>query len=240
MVSACDEAENMMQEELPQYANVSMENRIHKGISFGTVIDLSSPLFKRHPRLYYDLITFCVVGLTYVLVTCLGWTFFNWESLSCYKQNSHGQIESLKYSALPHLMSPFMENITPQECSDISESTYDFGDATFDILCDTAFTRTLCLQVTYTTSFTDCINACINWESTTPCVGIQWEYGTNGPEEGSLCTLFWNMTGNEIQKFGIDTARLRTGEPVVCQSLEVETHFLSGTIVKYLSQYMNP
>jgi hypothetical protein len=107
----------------------------------------------------------------------------------------------------------FHKNIKRGEgCSEINNATsYQTEGALFDILCNTQFDHTQFLQVTYATNFTDCLDNCINSNTITPCIGIQWEYQSYGPpplEVGSsLCYLLWNMS-NATENARFDSARL--------------------------------
>ena len=78
-------------------------------------------------------------------------------------------------------------------------STYTYGSTTFNVTCDTSFTfvSEQALQITFTDTIEDCMNACVDFDGLAPCTAIQYdETGENiGPHGGDLCYLLWN-TGN--------------------------------------------
>lgn len=103
--------------------------------------------------------------------------------------------------------------------SAINGSVYQAEGGTFDILWNVSFYHTDFIQLLYVENFTDCMNECLNWADVTPCVGVQWQAATSGPEGGALCYLLWTMEGPGSLDTTKDSARLRNPveiSPPVC------------------------
>jgi hypothetical protein len=96
--------------------------------------------------------------------------------------------------------------------SEITQSPYTTPDGlTFDIQCNTSYINTQFLDVTYTTNFSTCIDACVKWDESIPCVGVQWDHETVSYQGNTyLCYLLWDTSANTTQHDPqIDSARLR-------------------------------
>jgi hypothetical protein len=71
-------------------------------------------------------------------------------------------------------------------------------------LCGIEFTdvNQQAVQLTYTPSYDDCVIACVELDTTAPCVGLQYDVTTEGPG-GNLCYLLWSLAGpkdNQLSK----------------------------------------
>jgi hypothetical protein len=112
------------------------------------------------------------------------------------------------------ICSPLNQRITKRStgssCQGLKNSTYTTNGATFDVLCNTVFSYEGYLDVEYTNTFTECVDICATYESTVPCIGIEYESGVGGPTGQNLCYMLWNLTdetGNGT--VGTDGARLQ-------------------------------
>lgn len=115
---------------------------------------------------------------------------------------------SCTWSVLHHSDHRSSEKNT-QECSQLGNgTTYSLGDLAIPIkpLCNQGFDYTQVQSVVYVDSYLDCLSACINIQSVWPCVGIQFENGTIGPNGGSMCWLLWNSTTNSTVNNDADSA----------------------------------
>lgn len=100
--------------------------------------------------------------------------------------------------------------------SEITQSPYTTSDGTtFDLQCNTSYTNTQFLDITYTTNFSSCMEACVKWDEAVPCVGVQWDHETLSYQGNNyLCYLLWDMSGNSTEEDQIDSAKIRTASPV--------------------------
>src|SRR2546423_2307444 len=122
----------------------------------------------------------------------------------------------------PHSSHTLSKRSTASSCTGLNSSTYktDSG-ATFDVLCSTGSSYEGVLEVLYMSAFTDCVTSCATYESTSPCIGIQYEPSVAGPNGLSLCYLLWNMTGAGNGSDIVDSARLQTSALVCVSSCAV-------------------
>jgi hypothetical protein len=69
-------------------------------------------------------------------------------------------------------------------------------------LCDQAFDSSKILQITYTKTFSDCLDACSDFYQSAPCVGVQYGpgNGTVGEAGLNICYLMWNMNISNLTK----------------------------------------
>jgi hypothetical protein len=82
-------------------------------------------------------------------------------------------------------------------CSEISGSTFVSNMTTFQLQCDTTYDHSDYIFVDYTTSFAECMDNCITFDSSVPCIAVAWEQGVHGPagpEGGNLCYGLVNTT----------------------------------------------
>lgn len=106
---------------------------------------------------------------------------------------------------------------------------------TFDILCDTDFgssTGNNALQISYTTDFPTCINACVTWNKmrSQKCVGVTWEeaYGPLGVDGGRECRYFWTLIGNFASP-GTDSAFIQDSISPTVRSYVIDNSELMKT-----------
>jgi hypothetical protein len=103
-----------------------------------------------------------------------------------------------------------MKRSTGSSCQDLHNSTYQTSGATFGVLCDTVYSYEGYLDVFYTNTFTECVYICATYESTVPCIGIEYETAVTGPNGQNLCYMLWNLTGQTGNgTVGTDSARLQ-------------------------------
>lgn len=99
-------------------------------------------------------------------------------------------------------------------CTEINATTFDTGGVIFNIFCDTSWSWTGQLSVTYTSDFQTCISECVTWNTkmSSTCIGVRWSsgvYGPSGLSGGSVCFFFWEMfQGGESSDVGTDSARM--------------------------------
>lgn len=109
-------------------------------------------------------------------------------------------------------------------CSEVAGPTYTTEGETFTILCDTDFPWFDTLNVSYTLTFPDCMNACVQWNVRGPlkCVAVSWVYDYYGPAGvagGSLCSFFWTTDEGGYNISSIDGAQLQIAPKVHLQLL---------------------
>lgn len=97
-------------------------------------------------------------------------------------------------------------------CATLNRTAYSTGGLTFDIICNMYWGHENTLYITYIPAFTSCIDGCASWNGGDQCVGIDWTYGTYGPEGvagGSLCRYLWTMADAGMPQDTDDAARLQ-------------------------------
>lgn len=103
-----------------------------------------------------------------------------------------------------------------QGCVEIPHHSYTVDNQTFTILCNKTWDGSLFLNVIYTNNFSSCIQACVDWDGETPCVGAQWDFSTPGYQGGFLCHLLYDMPSNGSSfNAAVDSAQLNIGPPPV-------------------------
>jgi hypothetical protein len=92
----------------------------------------------------------------------------------------------------------------------VNGTTYLRGDLSIPILtqCSYAYDYSQVQQVVYVDSFLSCITSCVLLDSPWPCLGIQYENNTLGPDGGSMCWLLWNTTAPPTSNDQADSATL--------------------------------
>ena len=102
-------------------------------------------------------------------------------------------------------------------CSEFPSHTITIANKTFSILCNSIWDGSLYLNVIYTNTFSSCVQACVDWDGETPCIGAQWDHSTSGYKGGNLCHLLWDMPSNRSTfNSEVDSAKLNIGPPPVC------------------------
>ena len=99
-------------------------------------------------------------------------------------------------------------------CTTLNQTTYSTNGVTFDILCNTYWSHEDTLQITYTPTFTSCIDKCAAWNKANvdQCAGVDWLYGFyghGGLAEGSVCRFLWTMADGGTPRDSDDSARLQ-------------------------------
>lgn len=112
-------------------------------------------------------------------------------------------------------VAPRKRGVGCSQINAISYGSYQLGDSTFTILCDTNWHAVYILQLSFTADFVSCMNACLEWNmvQSDECVGVTWaagSYGPAGPAGGSVCVFRWTMPGTgSYQLIGSDSAQLQ-------------------------------
>ena len=99
-------------------------------------------------------------------------------------------------------------------CTTLNQTTYSTNGVTFDILCNMYWGHEETLQITYTPTFTSCIDKCASWNKANvdQCAGVDWaygEYGHGGLAAGSVCRFLWTMADAGTPQDSDDSARLQ-------------------------------
>jgi hypothetical protein len=105
-------------------------------------------------------------------------------------------------------------------------------------LCGTEFRHVnqLSVQLTYTPSYNDCVGACVELDSTTDCVGLQYEINKPGPG-GYLCYLLFSVAGpqdNQVADVVLGIRQPKSNSGTVFRS----SSFLTLTIGKHMSGFI--
>jgi hypothetical protein len=104
-------------------------------------------------------------------------------------------------------------------------------------LCGTEFSHInqLSVQLTYTPSYNDCVIACVELDSTTDCVGLQYDVTKAGPG-GYLCYLLFSLAGpqdNLVADVVLGILQPKSNSGTVFRF----SSFLTLTIGKYMSGF---
>ena len=88
-----------------------------------------------------------------------------------------------------------------QTCLSVSGSSYTYESVAFNITCSTSFSyvNEQAAEIVYAESGLACLQACVNFNSLSPCTAIQYDESRQGagPDGGFLCYLLWSENATE-------------------------------------------
>ena len=100
-------------------------------------------------------------------------------------------------------------------CDTIAGTTYTWNNSTFSLSCNTTYDHWDVIFLTYTPSFSSCMESCVLFDSSTPCLGVDYfegDYGPDGARGGSRCYGLWNLS-NGSYSGSEDSAQLQNWVP---------------------------
>ena len=101
-------------------------------------------------------------------------------------------------------------------CDSIPGNKYTWNKSSFNFSCNTTFDHWNVIFIQYTPTFTSCMESCVKFDSSVPCIGVDYvdgKYGVNGPAGGSRCYGLWIMT-NGTNSSTDDSAQLQDWTPL--------------------------
>jgi hypothetical protein len=126
-------------------------------------------------------------------------------------------------------------------CDELAQPSTEYknNNATWELLCGQSFDVAKLLQVTYTSKFSDCLNACQDFDQSAPCLGVQYGpgNGTAGePSSLNICYLMWDMINlnKSSRSSDWDSAQLKvSNSSTVCTYCSMNLLFIG----RYLSEW---